>query len=52
MPPVVPGENCVSIACNLLKNQLNLNLQPSDISTAHRLGKEPTNQQLERGGSL
>ena len=47
MPPVVPGENCVAIACSLFKNQLNLNVQPNDISTAHRLGKKPTNQQMD-----
>ena len=47
MPPVVPGENCILLVCNLMKNQLKLNVQPTDISTAHRLGKKPTNQQVD-----
>ena len=33
VPPEVPSENCVVNACSLLKNQLNLNVQPTDIST-------------------
>ena len=47
VPPVTPGESCVSIVCSLLRSQLNLNVQPTDLSTAHRLGKKPTNQQLD-----
>ena len=48
IPPVIPGENCVSLVCDLFKSSLKLNVQPTDISTAHRVGKKPLNQQVDR----
>lgn len=47
VPPVVAGENCVSLVCNMMKNTINLNVLPSDISTAHRVGTRPNNQQVD-----
>ena len=48
IPPVEPGENCTSIVCNLMKRRLNLNVNPSDISTSHRLGRKPTTQRSDK----
>ena len=48
IPPVVPGENCVTLVCDLLKTALKLNIQPSDTSTAHRVGRKPVNQQVDK----
>ena len=38
------GEKCSEVARSLIKSQLKIDIQPSDISTAHRLGKKPVNQ--------
>lgn len=48
VPQFQIGENCNDIVCNLVKNALKLKMNPSDISTSHRLGKKPTNQQPDR----
>ena len=47
VPPVVPGENCVPLVCDLLKSALKLNVSKTDFSTAHRIGSKPVNQQLD-----
>ena len=41
-------ENCKNVVCNLVKNQLKLNLKPEDISTAHRLGRKPDSQRPDK----
>ena len=48
VPQVQTGENCNDIVCQLVKDQLKINMTPSDISTSHRLGQKPTNQQPDR----
>ena len=41
-------ENCKAVVCHLVKNQLKLNLNPEDISTAHRLGRKPGYQRPDK----
>ena len=41
-------ENCKAVVCDLVKNQLKLNLNPEDISTAHRLGRKPDSQRPDK----
>lgn len=48
VPPGVPGENCVALACDLFKAALKINMQTTDISTAHRVGKRPGNQEVDK----
>ena len=38
--PYEPNENCVTIAKNLIKNELKISMDPI-ISTAHRMGRPP-----------
>ena len=52
IPAIVPGENCVTLVCDLLKTALKLSIQPSDISTAHRVGRKPVNQQVEKRNNI
>ena len=46
--PKVPnssnGEDCKIVLQQLVKNELKIELQPNDISTAHRLGRKPLTQ--------
>ena len=48
MPAGVIGENSPQIICDVLRNKLNLNVNRSDLSTAHRVGRKPVNQQPDR----
>ena len=48
MPQVSADENCTTVVRNLVKEKLKVQLLPTDISTAHRLGKTPSNQQVDR----
>ena len=48
LPAAENGENCLQVACQLVKDKLRVNLQPSDISTAHRLGRKPATQGPDR----
>ena len=48
VPVVTVGESCTSIVGDLIKHKLKINVAPGDISTAHRLGKKPVNQQLDK----
>ena len=50
IPVPTPGENCSNIVRDVVKNKLKIILQPSDISVAHRSGKKPTNQTVDRRG--
>lgn len=44
IPPATDGENCNTIIRKLLSEQCQLNIQATDISTAHRLGVKPKSQ--------
>ena len=51
--PIVAGndENCTLIICNLVNQKLSsegLNIEPKDLSIAHRLGPKPTSRQDRR----
>lgn len=48
IPVCTVGENCINLVTMLIKDKLQLNISPSDISTAHRLGKKPIQQQQDR----
>ena len=48
VPPAQTGENCIEVSCSLLREKLNLNIGPTDISTAHRMGKKPSVQGPDR----
>ena len=48
IPQVSDDENCTLEVCNLVKDKLKVQILPTDISTAHRLGKKPSNQQTDR----
>lgn len=48
VPQVTLDENCTSIVCQLVKDKLKVQMSPTDISTAHRLGKKPSNQQQDK----
>ena len=38
------GENCISIVQEVIRKNCSLNISPTDISTAHRLGRKPLSQ--------
>ena len=40
LPVVTPNENCKSVVQELFRNHLNLNLDTSEINTAHQRGKK------------
>ena len=42
VPLCTPNEDCKSVINNLFRTHLNLNVETTEISTAHRLGKKPT----------
>ena len=44
IPEATTGENCKEVSLQLIKEKLRINLQSSDVSTAHRLGRKPTTQ--------
>ena len=39
VPPSNQGENCAELVTSLIKSDLKIELLPTDVSTAHRLGK-------------
>ena len=43
-------EKCSDIERGLLRDQLHINLNTEDILTAHRIGKKPTNQSIDKRG--
>ena len=51
LPIVSNEENCSQMAINLMKNALDVQLQPSDISTCHRLGR-PKSGSVDRRGLI
>ena len=44
VPAASDGENCGQLACNMLRNALNMEVSPSAISVAHRIGSKPVTQ--------
>ena len=44
LPVVSEGEDCSSLVRKLFKDKVNVNLKPTDISLAHRVGKKPVTQ--------
>ena len=48
IPPSSTSEHTSSLVCNLLKEELNYNLQPNDISVCHRLGSTSQSQKPDR----
>ena len=48
LPLVSAGEIPTNVAVQVIKDKLNLNIPPTDISTSHRLGKTPSSQQPDR----
>ena len=48
VPAFTNGENCSTILKDLIKNKLHLEISSSDINTAHRLGKKPTSQAVDK----
>ena len=48
IPAANIGENCKEVAVQLIKEKLRINLQSSDISTAHRLGRKSITQGPDR----
>ena len=48
VPSAGLGENCKEVVLQLVKEKLKINLQPSDVSTAHRLGRKPVSQGADR----
>ena len=48
VPKVEPGEICSSVVKSLVEDKLKVKINPSDISTAHRLGQKKPNQEEDR----
>ena len=48
LPTFQPGENIVETLPDFLKNSMNTIISPSDISSAHRIGPKPKNQQPDK----
>lgn len=42
VPVTTDREDCKQIILNLLRDNVRLNVNPNDISTAHRIGRKPT----------
>ena len=45
-------ENCTTTVRDIVRNKLKINMGESDVSTAHRLGKKPNNQQPNRRSTI
>ena len=48
LPTATRDENCIHLASQLIKDQLNMNLSPHEISVAHRIGRKPTGASEDR----
>ena len=44
LPAVTSGENCTNLVCQVIKDNLRVEIPTTEINTAHRLGRKPTNQ--------
>jgi hypothetical protein len=45
MLPATAAEICSALVCSIVREKLKINLLPTNISTVHRLGRKPLNQQ-------
>jgi len=50
VPPSETGENCKNLICNFSRDKLRLNVDLTDISSAHRLGRKSARQGPDRRG--
>ena len=48
IPAFQTGENCISLVQQVIARECRVNIQPNDISTAHRLGNRNPSQQPDR----
>ena len=48
LPIATTGENCKNLVQNLIRSECDVNIDVSDISTAHRIGKRPLSQQPDK----
>ena len=48
IPVFNAGENCPELVKNLVQNEFQLIISPTDISVSHRLGRKPTNQRPDK----
>ena len=48
VPVVTPNENCSQLVTELMRDNLNLTLNASEISVSHRLGPKPTSQKPDK----
>ena len=48
VPAVEEGEDCKKIVCEILKQHIRVNLQPTDISISHRIGMKPKKQEPDK----
>ena len=48
IPAFQTGEDCKSLVQQVIARECRVNIQPNDISTAHRLGKKSPSQQPDR----
>ena len=48
LPPSTTNENCEHVIRSAIKNNLNVELSPGEISVAHRLGAKPATQRPDR----
>ena len=52
IPIFSQGENPTNLAIEAVKNELKIQISPSDVSVAHRMGRKPANQQPDRRGII
>ena len=52
IPASSPNENCAQLVKNLIQSNLNIRVDESDFSVAHRLGEKPATQRPDRRGLI
>jgi hypothetical protein len=52
VPCVVDNENCPKVACNLIKEKLQVNIKLSNVMSATRIGKKPPTQKPDKRNLL
>ena len=48
IPESIANENLIDIACKIAKQDLKVNLDPKEITTAHRIGRKPTSPSTDK----
>ena len=46
------GENCSGLACDVIRHVLKVNMNPSAVVTAHRIGRKPVGQAPDKRSIL